>query len=150
DSGPLEVKNVFPGSPAQKAGIRPGDLITHINGRAPDLKGLLALAPSKAMPPIADNRAQTRSGPGTDSDSIELTLNRPSSKRTRKAQLTSTAFRAETVWGVMRRPDNSWDYMLDRDRQIALVRVGSLSEGTSEELEYELGRLQAQGIRGLI
>jgi carboxyl-terminal processing protease len=149
-SGPLQVKNVFPGSPAQKAGIRPGDLITQINGRPPDLKGLLALAPSKVMPGIADSQPQARSVMEKDWDPVELTLNRPSSKATWKAQLTPTAFRPETVGGVMRRPDNSWDYMLDRDRQIALVRVGSFSEGTSEELEYVLARLQAQGIRGLI
>jgi carboxyl-terminal processing protease len=145
---PLRVKNVLPGSPAQRAGIRPEDLITHVNGRPPDLQGLVNLIQWKPKDLIPDRPPHPSSRHETDS--IEVTVHRPSSKKTWNAQLTPAAFRAETIWGVMRRPDNSWDYMLDRDRQIALVRVGSLSEGTSEELEYELGRLQAQGIRGLI
>jgi C-terminal peptidase prc len=149
-AGLLPVKHVFPGSPAQKAGIRPGDLITHINGRPPDLKGLLALAPWKRMPANANNRLPIESPSDLEAAPVDLTLNRPSSKRTWKVRLTPTDFRAETVWGVMRLPDNTWDYMLDHDHQIALVRVGSFSEGTGEELEEVLTRLQAQGIRGLI
>ena len=140
--GPIPIKNVVPGSPAQKAGLRPGDRITEIHGRPPDLKGFLALTPSK-LPPFADSQPLTF-------DPIELTVNRPSSEATWKVQLVPTAFRAETIWGVMRQPDNSWDYLLDRDRRIALVRVGSLSEGTSAELEEVLARLYAQGVRGLI
>jgi carboxyl-terminal processing protease len=149
-AGPLAVKNVFPGSPAQKAGIRPGDLITHINGRPPDLKGLLALAPWKRTPPNAINRLPIESASDLEAAPVDLTLVRPSSKATWKARLSPTDFRAETVWGVMRRPDNTWDYMLDHDHQIALVRVGSFTEGTGEELEEVLARLQGQGIRGLI
>src|SRR5581483_8340411 len=32
--GPLLIKNVVPGGPAQRAGIRPGDRITHVQGKA--------------------------------------------------------------------------------------------------------------------
>jgi serine protease Do len=35
------VQNVVPSSPAQKAGIKPGDVITHLNGRPVDSSGAL-------------------------------------------------------------------------------------------------------------
>jgi carboxyl-terminal processing protease len=138
--GPVQIKSVLPGSPAQKAGLRPGDRITEINGQPPDLKSF-ALTPSK-LPSIP--------GQQLNLESIELTANRPSTQTTWKVQLAPAAFRAETVWGAVRRPDNGWNYMLDPDRRIALVRVGSLSEGTSAELEEVLTGLYSQGIRGLI
>lgn len=141
-AGPVQIKNVLPGSPAQKAGLRPGDQIKEINGRTPDLKSSLSLTPSK-LPTFPDSQH-------LNLEPIDLTVNRPSSQATWKVQLVPASFRAETVWGAVRRPDNSWNFMLDPDRRIALVRVGSLSEGTSAELEEVLTGLYAQGIRGLI
>ncbi len=146
-NGPLRIKNVLPGSPAQRAGIRPGDLITHINDQVPDVKGLLALDIAKygrtSNGFIVDN-------PSPAKEPVELSLERQEPKTTWKTKLIPTTFRAETVWGVARKPNNSWDFTLDRERQIALVRVGSFGQGTAEELELVLTELQAQGIRGLI
>ena len=34
--GPLVVRNVLPGSPAQRAGLRPGDVVPQINGKSTD------------------------------------------------------------------------------------------------------------------
>src|SRR2546429_412406 len=38
-SGPLVVKAVYPGGSAQRAGIRPGDHITHVNGEPVEKPG---------------------------------------------------------------------------------------------------------------
>src|SRR5260370_16014981 len=54
--GPIAIKNVVPGSPAQKAGLRPRDRITEIHGRPPYLKDFLALTPWK-LTPFADNQS---------------------------------------------------------------------------------------------
>jgi carboxyl-terminal processing protease len=142
-NGPMQIKNVSPGSPAQKAGIRPKDLITQINGRPPDEKSLVTLMPSRLLPFVAD-------GQPLGLDPVDLSLERPSTKTTWTSKLILTTFHPETVWGVARMPNNIWDYILDRAKQIALVRVGSLGQGTAEELEQVLTELQAQGIRGLI
>src|SRR5262249_35528226 len=35
-TGPVRIRNVIPGSPAQKAGVRPGDLIVKVGGHRPE------------------------------------------------------------------------------------------------------------------
>jgi carboxyl-terminal processing protease len=125
-SGPLTVKSVVPGGPAQKAGIRPGDQITHANNR-----------------PI-----QGRHADFLGEEQLRLTLQ--AGGQSREVTLKAETFRAETVLGVVRRPDNSWDYFLDRQHGIAHVRIASLDFGTSEELSEVLTQLEAENLRGLI
>jgi carboxyl-terminal processing protease len=144
---PLKIKNVSPGSPAQRAGIRPGDVITRINDHIPDVKALMELNIIKYSHP---GNGFPIDAPFPTGNPLELSLERPSSKTTWKTKLTPSPFRPETAWGVNRNSDNSWDYMLDLEKQIALVRLGSLGYGTSEELEAVLTELHGQGVRGLI
>jgi carboxyl-terminal processing protease len=60
------------------------------------------------------------------------------------------SFWPETVLGVARQSDNSWDFLADRQQRIAHVRIAALSEGTSEELQRIVASLQQGGIRGLL
>jgi carboxyl-terminal processing protease len=64
-------------------------------------------------------------------------------------------FRVESVFGVTRYDDNSWNYWLDSDRKIAYVRLGNLTGsneavGTPEELSDIVRALREDGLRGLI
>lgn len=144
DKGPVLVKTVAPGSPAQRAGIRPGDQITLMNGKPASqvweelkIRDLPSI-PGQAVPPrIMRNE-------------LTLTVVRGDHKGERKIKLTSEAFKTETVLGVNRRDDNSWNYFLDNKRKIAHVRIGPLTKGTSEDLRAALSQLQNDGLRGLI
>ncbi len=141
--GPLRIKAVAPGGPAQKAGIRPGDQITHINGKpAEQATAIQILLRANLGQPIlaVENRG----------NSVELTLRRPGTKIPRRVALEPQAFRPESVLGVIRRADNSWDFLVNRENKIAQVRISSFSYGTTEELGKVLGSLQAEGLRGLI
>src|SRR5262249_34233887 len=120
-----------PGSPAQKAGLRPGDHITQLNGKA--LTGSLI---------SADYLFQEKV--------VQLELYRPSTHASWKAALKAENFRRETVLGVIRCAHNSWGYFLDRERRIAHVRIGFLDYGTAAELARALSELTAAGMRGLI
>lgn len=135
---PFVIKAVIPGGPAQKAGIRPGDQITHINGQT--VTGSLG----SAVPPL------NRPAQGAGERAVQLEVHRPSTQASWKVTLKPEKFRAETVRGVIRGPDNSWDYFLDHERRIAHVRIGSLEHGTAADLARVLSELTEAGMRGLI
>jgi carboxyl-terminal processing protease len=144
-TGPLIVKTVIPGGAAQRAGLRPGDQITHVDGlatqgiSAADLQG--RLSGTLYGPSGAAAGAKRR---------VRLTVLRPGTKVPRSVTVENFPFRAETVLGVSREADNSWDYLVDKDLQIAQVRLGPLNHGTADELRQLLTGLTAQGLRGLI
>lgn len=142
EKGPVLVKSVAPGSPAQRAGIRPGDQITVMNGK-PASQGWEELK----IRDISIVHAQ-QSFPRPNR--VELTFVRGGQKGERKVKLVSEAFKAETVLGVNRGVDNSWNYFLGRKQKIAHIRIGPLTKGTSEDLRVVLSRLQNDGLRGLV
>jgi C-terminal peptidase prc len=138
-TGPLRVKSVVPGGPAQMAGIWPRDLITHLDGQS--LEGKSA-ATSEA---IWKRLVQV-----TKNGSFKLAVWRRGMKRPRPLTLEPRTFKADTVFGVHRNPDNSWSYFLDKKEGIAHVRLGSLQHGTAAQLQRVLEGLQRSGLRGLV
>src|SRR5262249_5116475 len=68
-AGPLLVRAVQPGGPAQRAGLRPGDEITHLDGKpvaglpAAGLQPLLNRGPVVTVPPLAPDAAAAPAGP---------------------------------------------------------------------------------------
>jgi C-terminal peptidase prc len=137
--GPLRVKAVTPGGPAQKAGLRPGDLITHLDGES--LEGKSAVQTEATWKRLVE---------ATRNNSFRLTVWRRGTKRPRKLTLEPRAFTADTVFGVSRNPDNSWNYFLDRKEKIAHIRLGSLKHGTAAELQRVIEGLQKEGLAGMI
>jgi carboxyl-terminal processing protease len=147
DSERVVIRDVLPGSPAQQAGLRCGDEIVRLhdsdgreravkdsrnvlNGRAPLLKPQLG---ALALP-----------------EPITITYRRPHVKKERRVTLEWRHFRPESVFGVARRDDNSWNYWLDAERKIAHVRLSNLVEATPDELSDILAALRSDGLRGLI
>ena len=128
---PVVVKNVYPGGPAQRAGLRPGDLISQVN-RVPARAGLLDPASWNQNRPTV------------------VGYSRPGETRLRQGTLQPESMRMETVLGVVRSADNSWDYWIDYQRRIAQIRLGRLEQETMRELEDVLSQLRMEGVAGLI
>jgi C-terminal peptidase prc len=146
-AGPLVVKTVFPGGPAQLAGLRPGDEITHLDGRP--VKGKTsaeaAFLCDYGVPGLPEPGAEQTAG-----TEVELTVLRPGAREPRRAVLERQEWRPETVLGLTRRRDNSWDYVVDREGGLAHLRIAALGNGTALQVRQTVTALQGEGLRGLI
>lgn len=146
------VRDVLPGSPAQQAGLRPGDEIIRLHDSDGRLRSV------KESIPVLNGRTpllKPQLGALALPEPITITYRRPggtgvSPVLERRVKLEWRRFRVESVFGVMRREDNSWDYWLDAERKIAHLRLGSLAESTPDELSDILTALRRDGLRGLI
>jgi C-terminal processing protease CtpA/Prc len=151
DAGTFVVKSVVPGSPAQRRGLRPGDVVTAINHRSaaavPAIEAMSAISPGGLILPVGINGAE-----------FELGFTRPGWSELRTARLRAESFVCETILGVGRDGDGNWRYWVDDSARIAHVRLGRLvgpsqdgsAGGTSDDLAEVLRRLDKDGMRGLI
>jgi carboxyl-terminal processing protease len=135
---PFRVLSVKPGSPAQKAGLRPGDIVREINGIAADTDGA-----AKAFAALHGAGAD-KSKPGVH----HLLVDRAGRSEPLRLRLERTDFIPESLFGVARDRDNAWDYWLDRDRRIAYVRLGAIENDSGDRLQEILHELR--DVRGLV
>jgi carboxyl-terminal processing protease len=153
--GPLVVRTVYPGGPAQMAGLRPGDVLLRLNGQpaqeltADQVARLLHNNPedgSSIPPPPGIPGSSPTDQPAT----LRLVYRRKGPAKPAEVELTLQRFRPETVVGVTRRDDNTWNYWLDPKDKIAHVRLLTLARNTGQELFEVVSRLNDQGLRGLV
>jgi carboxyl-terminal processing protease len=120
----LLVAGVFEDSPAEQAGIRPGDVITAVNGR------------SIAGKSSDVSTALIKGKPGTY---VRLTIRR--GRRTLRPRVRREQIRVPAVDGALRRADG---------RRVGVVELASFSSGAHGELITELRRLQRRGAQGFV
>ena len=143
--GSVLVNAVYPGGPAQKAGILPGDRLTAVGDEDGD-----PISPSRILDVLAQGPVMTLDpcaapfcGP------VTLTWERDNG-RGGKGKLPRQRFNIETVLGTSRMADGSWDFTLDSHDHLALVRIASFSRGTSAELQRILEQLVHNDVRGVV
>jgi carboxyl-terminal processing protease len=112
------------GSPAQKAGIQPGDIIVKVNGQ--DITGL----------PLDQVVAQIMGPVGT---SVTITIMDPKTSTTRDIALVRARITVNNV---------SWHQL--PGTTVAHVRIIAFSQGVSADLKTALTEIQSQGLTGII
>ncbi|MGB4259254.1 MAG: S41 family peptidase [Phycisphaerae bacterium] len=133
---PIRVVSPLEDTPAYNADIRPGDLITAINGQ-----------PSKKLSITAAVREIT-GPPGT---TVTLTIKRPGVEKEFDVRLERREITIFTIKGFERDEAGRWKYMIDPANGIAYLRMTNFTEGTIDELKEIVRRLrQDEGMRGLI
>jgi carboxyl-terminal processing protease len=136
ETGAIVVTKPLPNSPAQRAGVLPDDRIVAIDR-----------APLPADAKLA-SVVQTLRGPvGT---AVTLGVKRGGLEEVREIQIVRDTIKLPSVLGDHRRPDNTWDFMMDDTRKIGYVRLTAVGKQSAQEMETALKDLTTRGMKALI
>ncbi|MGE3797835.1 MAG: S41 family peptidase [Thermomicrobiales bacterium] len=122
--GVVKVVAPVPGSPAERAGIRSGDVIVEIDGVRTD--GL-------------DGNGAVEALIGPAGEQVSLMVQRPSTEE----MLNFDIVREKITYPVV-------DYSLDEEHDIAIIHITIFGDRTVAELDAALQRAQDDGATGLI
>lgn len=135
EDGQLKVLSPLVGTPAYRAGLTAGDRIVEIEGTS---AGEITLDE-------AVRRLKGKAG-----TQVTLTVVHPGKTAREKITLTREMIHIDTVLGDRRKPDDRWDFMLDRQRGIGYIRLSAFSRETADELDRALKEMKQEKLRGLI
>jgi carboxyl-terminal processing protease len=135
DTGRLRVVAPMVGTPAYEAGVLAGDQILEIDGQTAE-----GMSPDKAVEVLTGR-------PGTE---VKLSVLHEGSEDPEPISITRAIIEVPSILGDHRKPDDQWDFMIDKDKKIGYVRVTSFIQSTADELKKALDELKEQGMRALI
>ncbi len=121
--GHIIIVSPIKGSPAEKAGLKPNDMVVSVDG-----KSLQGKTSTEAVTLIR----------GKKGTKVELTIQRPGTNAPMTVPIIRDTIPIETVYGEM------------VDDTIAKVQITSFSSNTSKELVKTLTELQNKGMKGLV
>ncbi len=135
ETGKLAIVSPIYGSPAYRAGIRGGDRILEIDGRSTD-----GITMDEAI----------RRMKGKIGTSVKVAVEHAAGGPREDVELTRELIRADSVLGDRRKPDDKWDFFLDRDQKIGYVRITTFGRHTADDLRSALLELNQGGMQGLV
>lgn len=134
DDGSLRVVSPLEDTPAFKAGIKAGDIVTHIDGKS--AKG------------ISINQA-VRVITGPANTTVKLTVKSPDGK-VKDYTIRREVIHVISVKGYSHRPKGGWDYVIDPQQKIGYIRITNFTADTSQELNSAMETMKLQKVRGII
>jgi carboxyl-terminal processing protease len=137
--GHMTVIAPVEGSPAARAGVRPGDLLLAVDGRNVDGRSVFDVEEMLVGPP--DSR-------------VELRVLHPGDAEPTDIEIARGRVTLASVRGFARPPVPSgsarWSYLIAPDARIAYVRVSSFRRNTLSEFDEALAVLGTADLRGLV
>jgi len=141
----IRVISPLEGTPAQRAGVHPGDIISKVDGR-----NIFGLTLDQAVDVIT----------GPENTKVTLTIERKkdapegenAAKESIDFSLKRSVIRVPSVKGWRRTDakEDAWDWFIDPDSRIGYLRLAQFSETTDAELGRAAREMQKDGIKGLI
>jgi carboxyl-terminal processing protease len=136
-------------SPAHKAGLQAGDLIKAVTSESWD--GKRTELTDRRLKDLSLTAAEDfmRGRPGTK---VSFTLERAGRVQPLEIVVTrpETEPDAETVLGVRRKADLTWDHLLDTRSGIAYIRLTQFGRLTERDFLRTLDELAKNGVKGLV
>jgi carboxyl-terminal processing protease len=133
-NGPIVVITPLVGTPAYRAGLKPGDKILEVDGTA--TKGLTVNDAVKLM----------KGRLGTE---VALKLQR-SGGTIETVNIRRDVVRLDTVVSHYRKPNDQWQFMFDAEKGIGYIRLTAFSRHTTDDLRKALEELTSQNFKGLV
>lgn len=132
----IEVVSPLEDTPAYRAGIQAGDIITGVDGQL--------LEKAVSINGVVDIITGLRGTP------VTLTVRRDD--QTIEFPLVRDTIKIRSVKGMRRDPkhEEEWNHWLDRDMGIGYVRIVNFQSNTVEDVTNVLSELSADGMKGLV
>ena len=130
----LRIVTPLEGSPAWKAGVLAGDVILDIEGQTTE-----DMKPEQAVD-LLTGEADT-----------QVTIRvRHEMGEEQQISITRSVIEINTVRGLIRDPDQHYNYLLDDVRRIGYVRITQFTDQTVPDVEQVLTELRDAGLRAMI
>jgi len=126
---PTIVSPIFD-TPAYRAGLRAGDVILQVDG----------ISTEEITLRDAVERIHGKVG-----EAVRLTILHPGEKEPVELNIVRAVIRTDSVLGDTRNANGSWNFFLEENPRILLLRVVTFGERTADELRAALESKNAQG-----
>lgn len=134
DNGAVEVVTPIDGSPAFKAGVMAGDIITKVNGES--IEGL-------RLPDVIQKIS------GKVGSEVKLFVHHVTGQDIELSMMREE-ITIPSIKGFERKQDTTWNYYVSKDPKIAYIRITQFTTDVAEQLRQAVTPLINDGMKGLI
>lgn len=136
----IKIVTPLEGTPAQRAGIRPGDIIKKVNG-------------ASAIGFTLDQAVDVITGPKDTAVTLTVEREIEGEKKETDYQLTRAVIKLRSVkgWQRLDADEDHWDWFIDDASRVAYMRLTQFHEDTTREFDRALSQMrQMGGVGGVI
>lgn len=128
--GRLVVISPLENTPAQKAGVKPGDIIAQVDGHDTTNWSL-------------DHAVRAITGP--EGTFVNLGIERAGARKLVEVRIRRAEIILESVRGWEHRPEGGWNYIIDPDLKVGYIRLSQFINNSADEMDAAIESMQAQG-----
>jgi carboxyl-terminal processing protease len=147
----LLVVTPIKGSPAYKAGLQAGDIITtvttaKVHPRTKEPLEEIEVIQTKGLP----LNAAVKRILGKENTKVKLTVVREGADKPLEFEITRNRVTVESVLGYKRKTDDDWDFLIDPQQKIGYIRLTTFAKNSYDDLRRAMRDLVDAGVKGFI